>query len=234
MSLFQRINRNQSSELHDSGGDPPRMGGFSQRVVSMRILVADDHSLVRETIAAFLINEGFCSVETVASLDGAIAAAKSGGAFDLVLLDYNMPGMNGLSGLDAMCIANAGNPVALISGTASPEIAEEAIAKGAAGFVPKTLGSKSMLAAVRFMLAGETYAPFSFLNQERGAAQTLLSPRELEMVKGICEGKSNKEIARDLDLQEVTVKLHVKTMSRKLAAKNRTHAAMIAKEMGIV
>ena len=84
------------------------------------------------------------------------------------------------------------------------------------------------------MLAGETYAPFSFLNQERGAAQTLLSARELEMVKGICEGKSNKEIARDLDLQEVTVKLHVKTMSRKLAAKNRTHAAMIAKEMGIV
>jgi two-component system nitrate/nitrite response regulator NarL len=200
----------------------------------MRILVADDHGLVRETIAAFLVSEGLRSVETAASLDEAITAAKAGGAFDLVLLDYNMPGMNGLAGLEAMRVANAGQPVALMSGTASPDVAEDAIAKGAAGFVPKTLSSKSMLAAVRFMLAGETYAPFSFLNQDRGAAQTLLSARELEMVKGICEGKSNKEIARDHDLQEVTVKLHIRTMSRKLGAKNRTHAAMIAREMGIV
>ena len=53
------------------------------------------------------------------------------------------------------------------------------------------------------------------------------------MLRGLCEGKSNKEIARDLDLQEVTIKLHVKTLSRKLEARNRTHAAMIAKELNI-
>lgn len=200
----------------------------------MRILVADDHGLVRETIAAFLMNEGFETVQGAASLQDALAEVKKSGAFDLILLDYHMPGMNGLSGLGVMIAANDGKPVALMSGSASPEIAEEAIAEGAAGFVPKTLSSKSMVAAVRFMLAGETYAPFAFMNQERNAAQTLLSPRELDMVKGICEGKSNKEIARDHDLQEVTVKLHVKTMSRKLGAKNRTHAAMIAKQMGLV
>jgi DNA-binding NarL/FixJ family response regulator len=200
----------------------------------MRILVADDHGLVRETIAAFLMNEGFETVQGAASLQDALAEVKKSGAYDLVLLDYHMPGMNGLSGLGVMIAANDGKPVALMSGSASPEIAEEAIAEGAAGFVPKTLSSKSMVAAVRFMLAGETYAPFAFMNQERNAAQTLLSPRELDMVKGICEGKSNKEIARDHDLQEVTVKLHVKTMSRKLGAKNRTHAAMIAKQMGLV
>jgi len=166
-------------------------------------------------------------------LQDAIAAVKKSGSFDLVLLDYNMPGMNGLDGLGTMSSANEGKAVALMSGTATPEIAEEAIANGAAGFVPKSLGSKSMVAAVRFMLAGETYAPFAFLNQERSATQSVLSPRELDVVRGICEGKSNKEIARDHDLQEVTVKLHVKTMSRKLGAKNRTHAAMIAKQMGI-
>ena len=71
------------------------------------------------------------------------------------------------------------------------------------------------------------------MNQERNAVQTVLSPRELDMVRGICEGKSNKEIARDHDLQEVTVKLHVKTLSRKLGAKNRTHAAMIARDAGL-
>lgn len=199
----------------------------------MRILVADDHGLVRETIAAFLEHEGFENVQGAATLQDAIAAVKKSGSFDLVLLDYNMPGMNGLDGLGTMSSANVGKAVALMSGTATPEIAEEAIANGAAGFVPKSLGSKSMVAAVRFMLAGETYAPFAFLNQERSATQSVLSPRELDVVRGICEGKSNKEIARDHDLQEVTVKLHVKTMSRKLGAKNRTHAAMIAKQMGI-
>ena len=60
-----------------------------------------------------------------------------------------------------------------------------------------------------------------------------LSQRERQVLRGICEGKSNKEIARDLDLQEVTVKLHVKTLSRKLGAKNRTHAAMIARNGGL-
>lgn len=200
----------------------------------MRILVADDHGLVRETIAAFLMAEGFSEVDTVASLDDALTSVRKNGAYDLVLLDYNMPGMNGLQGMEAMATANAGNPVALISGTATPEVAEEAIENGAAGFVPKTLSSKSMVAAVRFMLAGEVYAPFGFLNQERAATPSALSAREMDVLKGICEGKSNKEIARDHDLQEVTVKLHVKTMSRKLGAKNRTHAAMIAKQQGLV
>lgn len=219
-----------------AGGEYPQHNGrdrTAERKLVMRILIADDHGLVRETIAAFLLGEGFADVQGVSSLDEAVALARQSGPFDLVLLDYNMPGMNGLAGLEAMATVNAGKPVAIMSGTATPEVAEEAIENGAAGFVPKTLGSKSMVAAVRFMLAGEVYAPFAFLNQERSQPSTLLSPRELDVVRGICEGKSNKEIARDHDLQEVTVKLHVKTMSRKLGAKNRTHAAMIAKSMGL-
>lgn len=217
-----------------AGGEYPQHNGrdrTAERKLVMRILIADDHGLVRETIAAFLLGEGFADVQGVSSLDEAVALARQSGPFDLVLLDYNMPGMNGLAGLEAMATVNAGKPVAIMSGTATPEVAEEAIENGAAGFVPKTLGSKSMVAAVRFMLAGEVYAPFAFLNQERSQPSTLLSPRELDVVRGICEGKSNKEIARDHDLQEVTVKLHLKTMSRKLGAKNRTHAAMIAKSM---
>ena len=60
-----------------------------------------------------------------------------------------------------------------------------------------------------------------------------LTRRELDVLRGICEAKANKEIARDLDLQEVTVKLHVKTLSRKLGARNRTHVAMIARDKGL-
>ena len=92
--------------------------------------------------------------------------------------------------------------------------------------------------AVRFMAAGEVFAPVSFMSQPdddpNHAFQNLLTDREQQVLIGLTKGQANKEIARDLDLQEVTVKLHVKTLSRKLNAKNRTHAAMIAKEAGFI
>lgn len=164
----------------------------------------------------------------------ALDLISSTGAFDLALVDYNMPGMEGLMGLRKIMAANAGRPVALISGSMSVELAEQALEAGAAGFVPKTLGSKSLVAAVRCMMGGEIFAPLSLIPKPVTAEEGLLSPRELDVLRGIGLGKSNKEIARDHDLQEVTVKLHVKTMSRKLGAKNRTHAAMIARDRKLI
>ena len=200
----------------------------------MRILIADDHGLVRETMAAFLEAEGDIATETAGTLAEALDAVAAKGAFDLVLLDYNMPGMNGLEGLARMQAANDGRPVAILSGTTTRTLADEAIAAGAAGFVPKTLASKSMLSAARFMAAGEIYAPFNFMQQKTEAASDLLTPRELDVLQGICRGQSNKEIARDYGLHEATVKLHAKTLCRKLDAKNRTHAAMIARDRNLV
>jgi len=200
---------------------------------TMRILIADDHDLVRETLAAFLQREGIARVSTASNLDEAIATAAESGSFDLVLLDYNMPGMNGLEGLARMRDANDQRPVALLSGSATRAIAEEAINSGAAGFVPKTMASKSMATAVRFMVAGEVFVPYGFMQQDDTTVGNL-SQRETDVLRGICEGKSNKEIARDLDLQEVTIKLHVKTLSRKLNARNRTHAAMLARDMNLI
>jgi two-component system nitrate/nitrite response regulator NarL len=84
------------------------------------------------------------------------------------------------------------------------------------------------------MAMGEVYAPFDFMQQAQKKAVGNLTERETDVLKGLCDGKSNKEIARDLDLQEVTIKLHVKTLSRKLEARNRTHAAMIATERNLV
>ncbi|SEQ23690.1 response regulator [Thalassovita taeanensis] len=201
----------------------------------MRILVADDHDLVRETIAAFLEKEQRVIVTQVATLDQALAEINKAGTFDLALLDYTMPGMNGLSGFERVMAANGGNPVALISGTANKDVAEKALKLGAAGFLPKTMSAKSMVNAVRFMAMGEIYAPLDFMTAEEEInATSNLTPREIQVLKGLCDGKANKEIARDNDLQEVTIKLHVKNLCRKLGARNRTHAAMIGRDRQLI
>lgn len=201
----------------------------------MRLLLADDHDLVRETLAAFLMAEGFEEVRCAATLPEALAVLAADRDFDLVLLDYSMPGMNGLEGLTRARAAAVGVPVAIITGTVQRDLAEAALAAGAAGFIPKTLASRAMIAAVHLMASGDVFAPISLLLQEPEMTLALqtLTRRETDVLHGICEGKSNKEIARDLELQEVTVKLHVKTLSRKLGAKNRTHAAMIARDAGL-
>lgn len=204
----------------------------------MRILIADDHDLLRETLSMFLASEGSIDTALASTFDAALDLIQSEEKFDLILLDYNMPGMAGLNGLKRAMEASGGTPVALMSGIASRSVAEEALAFGAAGFVPKTLAAKTLVNAVRFMAMGEKYAPIDFMTADdptvapNPLAQKL-SRRELQVLEGLSKGKSNKEIARDLDLQEPTIKLHVKTLYRKIGAANRTQAALIAKEEGL-
>ena len=202
----------------------------------MKILLADDHDLIRETIAAFLATEGFDTVSVAATLDEALCCIRQSGPYDLVLLDYRMPGMNGLVGLESAIAANAPKRVAVLSGSISRGVAEAAVRAGAIGFMPKTLGSRDMVSAMHLMIAGKTFLPLGTFPEEpqERPDEFQLSRREADVLRGICEGKSNKEIARDHDLQEVTVKLHVKTLGRKLGARNRTHAAMIARDKMLI
>lgn len=203
----------------------------------MRILIADDHDLLRDTLVLFLENEGGMETTAVASFDEARARIEQDEAYDLVLLDYNMPGMNGLDGVKRALDMREGQRVALISGEATKKIAEQALEAGAAGFVPKSLPAKSFVNAVKFMAMGEQYAPLDFMTAEEEARSNpiadKLTDRELQVLEGLTQGMSNKEIARQLNIQEPTVKLHMKTLYRKLGAANRTQAALIAREAGL-
>lgn len=201
----------------------------------MRILIADDHDLLRDVLRSYLEAEGGFVVETVADLPQALAAIARGPAFDLVLLDYSMPGMNGFEGLERAIAASAGRPVALMSGLAPPGVPDRVLECAAAGYLPKTLPARSVVNAIRFMAAGETYVPIDLARPAVPADNdTNLSPRERQVLAGLCAGHANKEIARQLDLREPTIKLHVKLICRKLGARNRTHAAMIARERSLV
>ena len=108
----------------------------------MKILVADDHEMVRDTIVAFLERESDMELFSCGDLPGAIEMIETLGPFDLVLLDYSMPCMDGLAGLEKTKTANFDNPVALISGIASRAVAQESLDNGAAGFLPKTMGAE--------------------------------------------------------------------------------------------
>ncbi len=202
----------------------------------MRILLADDHGMVRDTFSAYLQTEGRAAVVAVADYVDAMKALEAKGPFDLVLLDFNMPGMNGLDGLADAIKHHPDQAFAILSGTAPSRIAQDAVELGALGYIPKTMGAKSLVNAVRFMVAGETFVPASVLGDTGEASETeftkMLSQRERQVLRGLCLGQSNKEIARELDLQEVTIKLHVRTLCKKLNAKNRTQAALIAKDAG--
>lgn len=200
------------------------------------ILVADDHDLVRDTIAAYLGQQDDFKISTASTLPEATEQLSGQTPFDLVILDYNMPGMDGLAGLAAVSRDFPHIKVVLMSGVATPEVAQTAMSMGAMGFLPKSATATSMVNAVRFVLSGERYFPFGFASDiapEKVPTFQGLSAREMETLGHLCEGASNKEIARALNVAEVTVKLHVKNILSKLDVKNRTQAALKAKEHGV-
>lgn len=206
----------------------------------MRVVLADDHELVRSRLRFYLERLApEVSVVEASTLEEALTAVKTA-VTDLIILDLAMPGMNGTAGLEQMRARQPNVPLVILSGRTGREDIMGALNRGANGYLPKTLSGRAMLAALRLVLSGETYVP-SILMEERGRSGSrssdqpggargldALTERERDVLDFLCHGKSNKEIARDLAIREVTVKVHVGNIMRKLGASNRTQAVRLA------
>ncbi|MEM0945844.1 MAG: response regulator transcription factor [Pseudomonadota bacterium] len=201
-----------------------------------KLLIADDHDLVCEAIAAYLSAAPDFTVHTAANLDEAIVILRDSGDIDLAIFDYRMPGMDGLDGLGQVRAMFPDVRVALMSGVASPTVVRDALAQGAEGYLPKSLPVSKMIAAVRDILDGQGFVPVDDIERQAALHKKEawdLSTRELEVLEKLCLGRSNKQIAEELGVKLVTAKLHVANIMSKMGVDNRTQAVVLAKEKHI-
>ena len=207
----------------------------------IRIVVVDDHTLFRRGITALLSRvAGFEVVgEAADGFDGIKAAAQH--RPDVVLLDLNMPGISGIDALHAILKETPGTHVVMLTVSEDADDLMLALRAGAQGYLLKNIESDFLVDAVRRAADGESVMSpemtGKLLRQVRAGtattAQPALSPREREILAFLARGASNKEIARDLDVAESTVKIHVQHILRKLELTSRVQAAVWAVEHGL-
>lgn len=213
---------------------------FSTWGLPLNILVIDDHPLVAEGIVSLLSTLGE-DVSATTVTDGAQGIEKALIVKpDLILLDLHMPNMGGLDALKILGEKLPSTSVVIVSASLEKADMQAAMRLGAMGFIPKSASSDIMMQALKLVLSGGIYVPPEMLdlgNRNSPAASTVkssLTPRQIEVLKLLSEGKVNKEIARQLDCAETTVKAHVTAVFRELGASNRTEAVINAQKAGLL
>ncbi|WP_425039279.1 response regulator [Primorskyibacter sp. S187A] len=203
-----------------------------------RALIVDDHPLFCDALA--LTMRSVCpviDVQTAASLDDALGIVAAKFAPEIVLLDLNLPDVNGLDGLMRMSQAVGQTPVVVVSSMADDRMIAQALRAGARGFVPKHSQRPVFETALNTIAQGGTYTPDDYVAPADDTA-ALSAPKRLasltnqqgRILQLICEGKLNKQIAFDLSIAETTVKAHVTAIMRKLGVQSRTQAVLVAQE----
>lgn len=203
------------------------------------VMVIDDHPLFCEALALTLTGVlGVKSVTTASCLADGLAKLRAGDGAEAILLDLHLPDVAGFDGLLRLLAAAPGVPVIVVSSMHDSRIITSVMQAGAAGFIPKDSPREVFVHAFSAVWSGSSFTPAGYVPpQNRKEARQLAEPvarladlttKQARILELICEGKLNKQIAYELSIAETTVKAHVTALLRKLGAKNRTQAVLIA------
>ncbi|MFM2372252.1 MAG: hypothetical protein RIS85_1974 [Pseudomonadota bacterium] len=205
-----------------------------------RVLIVDDHSLVRDGLRS-IFDDVFpsCAILEADSLEGALRTLADEGDVDLVLLDLNIPDVSHLSGLEALRDRFPATPVVMVSGVTDRKTVRDALAAGAAGFVPKSLKRAAIVDALVQVLSGEIFMPELEGDESAAAEEDMirsridsLTPQQRVVLGHLVAGRLNKQIAFELDVSVTTVKAHVSAILQKMNVFSRTQAVIMAGKVG--
>jgi len=207
----------------------------------IKILVADDHCLVRDGIK-MVIRSNFSEAEIIEATDGneVLKAASDFPDIEIFMIDYFMPNFHGAELLTILKNSYPDIPVIFISSAEEYGLMKKTIDKGASGFIPKSTSPQVIVQAINLALAGGTYIPKTLLDTspQKDISQDKPKPgltnRQLEVLKLIAIGHTDKEIANKLDVSRHTVKAHTTCLRNLLGAKNRTMAVECARKLGLI
>ena len=211
-----------------------------------RILVADDHPMIREAITSAITSsfDGATVAETE-DLHGALSYAEDNPDTDLILLDLNMPGMDGLNGIVTLRTNHPDIPVVILSAEEEKNVVLKAVTYGAVGFITKSMSRDKITEAISQILDGQIYLPPDIIRKggEKGGRgsepSSRIDPelfstftrRQLLVFEHMAKGQSNKQIGYELNIAETTVKAHVSAILRKLKVHSRLKAILCARDI---
>lgn len=211
---------------------------INQEAVS-RILIVDDHPLYTDALESALeLMFSDCAIRKARNLGESLEICQSGFVPDLVMFDLKLPDVTGISGFISLRRQLPQAKVLVISSLASFELVQSLLCEGAAGFLPKDTSARGLRLALAEITAGRRYVPKDFQSPkpcEKAPGEGLpdhpalaeLTPQQKRIMKLICRGKPNKQIAYELSLAEATVKAHITALLRRLGVRNRTQAVVM-------
>jgi two-component system, NarL family, nitrate/nitrite response regulator NarL len=211
----------------------------------MKLLVVDDHPIVRDGLTALLAHVGpGTTVMQARDADEGLFMIDRHTDLDAIILDLMMPGMDGFQAIAVFGRKRPDLPVIVLSSSEDPADVRRALNSGALGYVAKSASQNTLLAAIRQVLGGDLYVPPFAVVKDTDAPLTTdsspsrhdrpLTPRQIEILSLLSEGMPNKIIAAKLHLSEKTVKAHVTAIFKALNVVNRTQASVVARQAGLI